>query len=154
MPSIPDPRMNPEGERAFGTVINDKEGHHYVYIKKETDDITTSSRFFTAGTQVDVDKITPAFLIVPDLSDEELNEYQYLDFDEKTNLLEKLENIANKLNECLSECSNIPVKVNLVHGFDKKPVIFDLIDVIGISSNVDQKVIKKLNKEAEKILKG
>jgi hypothetical protein len=33
--TIPDPRMNPVGERALGTAFNHLDGYYYYYIKDE-----------------------------------------------------------------------------------------------------------------------
>jgi hypothetical protein len=154
MPDIPDPRMNPNGERAFGTVIHDKDGHHYVYIKTVTEDIETSSRYFTGSSQVDVGNVYPAFLVVPELDEEEIETYQNLDFDEKHALISKLNNIADELKNCIKSCGNIPVEVKVADDFNDKPVIFDLIEVKRLTQTVNQKIIKELNKEAKRLLKN
>lgn len=154
MPDLPDPRMNPNGERAFGTVIHDKDGHHYVYIKTVTDDINTSSRYFTGSTQVAVGDVYPAFLVVPKLNPDEIESYQNLDFDERPKhaLLQKLTNIAYELKSCIKNCEGLSTELTVQDDWNGEPVIFDLINVVGLSTALNQKIIKDLNKEAKRLL--
>lgn len=145
MPSIPDPRMNPNGERAYGTVINDQDGHYYVYIKDNSDD-DTSSRFFTGGSQVDVSNISPAFLVVPE---QPLSNYDSVTF--KDGYPENpgdFDNMSNKIEKALKDTG-----LKLLKGIGEKAVIIDIIKVDGLSEEPNQKVIKELNKAAKKILK-
>jgi len=155
MPDLPDPRMNPNGERAFGTIIHNKDGHHYVYIKTVTEDINTSSRYFTGSTQVEVGDVYPAFLVVPHLEQHEIATYQNLDFDERPKhaLLQKLTNIAYELKACINSGEGgLSTKLTVQDDWNGDPVIFDLIKVVGLSADLDQKIIKDLNKEAKKLL--
>ena len=69
--TVRDPRMNPVGERTFGTVFSHEDSHSYVYIKTDNND-PNGSRYFTSGTRVDMDDIYPAFLVIPKLNKQQL----------------------------------------------------------------------------------
>lgn len=146
MPDIPDPRMNPVGERAFGSLYNDADGHQYVYIKTDNGDVEQSSRYYTAGTQVKVGKISPAFLVVPT---DDIQNYDKIEFENGSpKESAELDQMVRELENCLRECS----KFKIVTGFNEKTVIFDLIEIKGLA-DVNQKVRKELNKAAKIILK-
>lgn len=145
--TIPDPRMNPIGERAFGTVINDEDGHHYVYIKEDSTDEKTASRYFVGGTKVNVGAILPAFLVIPKtVTPAEYKDMKFVDGYPKDDP-ERFDALAAELEQGLGE------NFELVRGLGNKAVLFDIIEVTSISETIDQKIIRKLNKEAEKILK-
>jgi len=149
--TIKDPRMNPISERDFGTVFRHDDSHSYVYIKTDKDGPNVS-RYFTEGTEVELGYIFPAFLVIPEMSQKELDNYQKLNFKNKSDLKEKLLNFGKELGDALVKCElsgMMSVKTN----WKEEPVIFDLIDIKKedkIAEN--QPVINELNEKAREIL--
>jgi len=163
--TIPDPRMNPIGERAFGTAFNHLDGHYYYYIKGKNDlDPNLGSRYLAAGTLVELEKVYPAFLVVPRLSSKEIKTYRSLDFDkpiidpikekEELELKTKLQNLGQALVNCINNSEELKSKVDVEIDWKKVPAIVDLIEVTQMSPAPDQKVMKKVNKHIkDEILK-
>lgn len=155
--TIQDPRMNPSGERTFGTVFNHDDSHSYVFIKTDDDDPNTytGSRFFTAGTRVELRDVRPAFLVVPRLNNQQLNQYQELDFNDNSNdLLSLILNYGQQLKEALVKCE-IDGMVSVQDSWNGTPVIFDLIDIRkAIDTPVKQPIMDELNKKAKEKLKA
>ena len=161
--TIPDPRMNPVGERAFGTAFNHLDGHYYYYIKGKNDqDSKLGSRYLSAGTLVELDNVYPAFLVVPRLISREIKTYRFLDFDkpdselnkDELELKTKLLDLGKAIMDCISKSEELKSKVDVEINWKKAPVIVDLIEVTKMSPSPDQKVMKKVNKHIkDEILK-
>jgi hypothetical protein len=104
--TIRDPKMNPKGERTFGILFNHDDSHSYVYIKQD-DDIESDyegSRYFTAGTRVDLGDIFPVFLVKPTLNDNQIKKYKDLDFNSDDDLKQFLLEKGRQLEEALTKC--------------------------------------------------
>jgi len=161
--TIPDPRMNPVGERPFGTAFNHLDGHYYYYIKGKNDlDPQLGSRYLSAGTLVELDNVYPAFLVVPRLSSKEIKTYRFLDFDkadinlskDELELKTKLLDLGKAIMDCISKSEELKSSVDVEIDWKKAPAIIDLIEVNKVSTAPDQKVMKKVNKHIkDEILK-
>lgn len=151
--TISDPRMNPSGERAFGFVAKDEDGHQYTYLKTLGDESTLGSRFFTAGTKVNLGKVYPVYIVIPDLSAEEIDEYQEMNFNDNTPLKNKLAQGAMELNSCISECKNGSIPLSLAFDWKQEPVVYDFIEVPDMSKSPKQDVLTRINEFLKSILK-
>jgi len=153
--TIRDPKMNPKGERTFGILFNHDDSHSYVYIKQD-DDIESDyegSRYFTAGTRVDLGDIFPVFLVKPTLNDNQIKKYKDLDFNSDDDLKQFLLEKGRQLEEALTKCDLDFMKV-VDCKWKEEPVIFDLIDIKKAPDTPGkQPVIDKLNKKAKDELK-
>ena len=160
--TIPDPRMNPIGERPFGTAFNHVDGHYYYYIKGKNDqDPKLGSRYLAAGTLVELDNVYPSFLVVPRLNPKEITTYRFLDFDKPDSELNKdelalktkLQDIGNALMNCIINSADLKSKVDVEIDWKKAPAIVDLIEVTKMNPP-EQKVMKQVNKHIkDEILK-
>lgn len=149
--TIKDPRMNPVGERDFGTVFDHDDSHAYVYIKTNKND-PTGSRYFTCGTRVAIDEIYPAFLVIPKLTNQQLKDYQELDFNDRSELKKELIDKGRQLEKALVKCE-LGDMMSVQGSWEDIPVIFDLVNVRKIKKDIKaQPVIDELNKKAFEIL--
>jgi hypothetical protein len=127
--SIPDPRMNPNGEKSFGFAFRYKDGHYYVYIKGKSDpgNSDTDSRYFSAGTQVLLGKEIKQSLLIVSTKGNTIDTSKVVD-----------------INEYL-QSHDMTIKPD----WNGDPVVFELIEVEGLNPEITQDVVKKCNQAAQ-----
>jgi len=147
MPRIPDPKMNPRGERTYGIVSNEDNGHYDIYIKRDTND-SKDSRYLPAGTRVQVGNVWPAFLLRFKNKNEFLDDYGNAKF-EKGNIIEgiknfeQLKNALNELNNLLEKSEFELVTVTWAEDSKEKPVIVDYTDELVIHPQASNEDVKE-----------
>ena len=147
MPRIPDPKMNPTGERAYGIVSNEENGHYDIYIKRDANN-STDSRYLPAGTRVKVGNVWPAFLLRFKNKNEFLDDYGNAEF-KKGNIIKGIKNIEqfnnalNKLNTLLEKSDFELVTVEWAEDSIKKSVIVDYTDELVIHPQASNEDVKE-----------
>ncbi|HLF35770.1 MAG TPA: hypothetical protein VI583_16120 [Cyclobacteriaceae bacterium] len=135
MPIIQDPKVNPVGERQYGVLLNEADGHYYDYVKK-----TNAVRELLAQYKIDIGQKFPAYLVIPKLSPKELNDYQNLDFNALSDpLLTKLHDQGSHLIDVLK---NEPYDVSVA--YDGFATIIDIIQEIIFNAGYNQPVLNEV----------
>ena len=147
MPRIPDPKMNPTGERTYGIVSNEDDGHYNIYIKIDTNQ-ATDSRYLPAGTKVNVGNLHPALLLKFKNELEFLDDYGTAEY-KKGNLVKGIKNIEsfnkaiNDLNNLLEKSDFELVVVEWNEDSKAKPVIVDYTEELTIHPDASNEDVKE-----------
>jgi hypothetical protein len=147
MPRIPDPKMNPSGERTYGIVSNEDDGHYDIYIKKDTNQ-PTDSRFLPAGTKVNIGNLHPAFLLKFKNELEFLDDYGTAEY-KKGNIVKGVKNIESfnnslkELNTLLAKSDFELVVVDWNEDSLAKPVIVDYTEELTIHADASKEDVKE-----------
>lgn len=147
MPRIPDPKMNPSGERAYGIVSDEDNGHYDIYIKEDYG-LPQDSRYLPTGSKVRIGDIWPAFLVTFKNKKELLDDYENAKY-KNGNIhggiknIDRLINAFNELNEILEESDFELVTKKWDKEANETPVIVDFTDEIELHPDASNEVVKE-----------